>query len=359
MLRSHATLLALTFALVSCGSRALDLDGQVGAQPIVTASTDPQVFANLQEGVAQIAVDGERLYWAGWGQKDATSWALRSCGKQSCASDVITYSATQNEPVSGPFALQGGEIFWLAYLAGMPHVVDILACPVSGCVGQPRLLVGNSNAMSLTVDEVNAFYAAGSDTSSVQIYRVPLAGGSPPAALAALSRGDVYELAMHGDYLYWTFTTSSPSGLGDIQRIRKDGTAAVETLLSNQVAPTSLAFDDNYLYWSKYSDVGALYRWPVSGAAIAPESLVGAVRSPSAVVVDGGQVYFAYELDAFDAAFTHCPVAGCNGFQALAHDLEAGLAIDDRYVYTALTNQALDSSDFRSRPTVQIHRFEK
>jgi hypothetical protein len=77
--------------------------------------------------------------------------------------------------------------------------------------------------------------------------------------------------------------------------------------------------------------------------------------------VDGGQEYFQYDDAALGNSLASCTLPRCQPSAPIAHGLDDWnvVAIDDRYIYTATTDQ-MQSPDARwDFPSAQIRRFAK
>ena len=91
------------------------------------------------------------------------------------------------------------------------------------------------------------FYFA---SSSIGIGRVDLAGTNLNEHYVTLSGGQPRDLAIRGDYLYWTIQTDGASSA--IGRVKTDGTDLNESYidLGTEAEPNALVIKGPYIYWT-------------------------------------------------------------------------------------------------------------
>jgi hypothetical protein len=362
--------LLLPIAVLACGSKAIDLDGETGA---IIASPDPTVLGTVRESVGQIAVDDARVYWLAVNQPNtpanAGEWTLYGCDKPQCASSLVTYS-TRVSPNAG-FGVRGGEIYWFEFGAtsngGVSAVqgtnrMNVMASSTTGAPA-PRVIASDDWPTASFFDDDAIYYSVDNE-----IHALALPDGGSPETLATLTAQPALTLRAQGDYLYWVAAFAQSTG--SIQRTRKDGTSAVETLadslqidaLANPFGPAGgLALDASYFYWVENVLAGSIKRCPVAGCAGAPEALLSPVRSPTGLWLDGTNAYFLHEVDAYSYVISRCTIDQCAPNTPLAADVAGTnlFAVDDQYLYTVTTSQNLAPSDSLLSPVAQIRRFAK
>jgi hypothetical protein len=210
------------------------------------------------------------------------------------------------------------------------------------------------------------------DSVSQAIERIPYPGAAQPQPVA----GPVnypQSLAVHGDYIY-VLELSSLDRTTTLRRARSDGSTGFETVAEglkiiggtavNEGGPvtyTNLAFDATYVYWTSNTLTGSIQRCPLSGCVGGPESLTTAIRAPTALRLDGGKAYFQYSDLSLGNTLTSCSVPHCEPTLPIAHGLDDWnvVAIDDRYVYTATTDQTISAELRWDFPAAQVRRFPK
>jgi len=165
-----------------------------------------------------------------------------------------------------------------------------------------------------------------------------LDGGTPNDALEvgssfilAVDPGAPSSLALDQDYVYWTSYVS-----GTIQRIPKSGGSPQLLTTVHALGVPSLDVDDTSVYFSAYDDtgvttyVGSLPKAGGTVTVIAPQQ--GAARG---VKVSGGFVYWLVDPQTGAGGVARAPIGG-GAVQAItptSYASDAWLAVDDKYVY--------------------------
>ena len=355
----HFSKLALPLLMAACGSHPVDLDHST-----LTPSADPTSVGTVREQVMQIAVDGERLYWSGSANylngSSAGPLSLHGCAKSDCVGTFITYGNSTASPI---FAVQRGEIYWLRDDAQGGS--DLVASSVSDPSATRVVLTRTQSVLMMAVDSRSVYVSDG-----VTISSVPLGGAARATQLAMITGGYASTLQVQGDYLYWLGSVGQIHGT--VQRSRTDGTGTLETVASGFELDSStqgtwrfnlggMALDRDYVYWGVNVNAGSIQRCPLAGCTGAPEVMATPIRAPSAVLVDGGKLYFQHETDAFQYAVSSCTFGHCDQPTTLAERVNTPnvLALDDRFLYTATTGQDLSPTDQQVTPVAQLRRLPK
>ncbi len=372
MLRELAIL--PTLLALGCSSSV-----ELSAPPHLTASSDPTVLAVINEQVLKIAVDDERIYWLGSlvGSNGYAydSGTLHSCEKQNCVGSLMTYGVAGSAFLGSPIGLAGGQVYWWAQGAGY---AVLNACHVSGCGHGARTV---SSQVPEFVAQPAAFsadyaYIASPPVTGDELVmlRIPLPGNdAQPEPLFAMDASgvdpsrcptcDIQAMAVQGDYLYWQGLGESDTATSTIQRARIDGSGEVEILADHLGIDHSaaLTLDASHVYWSDDVLSGSIVRCPLSGCVGAPESLVGPVRLPTTLQVDGPNLYWQQDTTASGAVISSCAPTSCVPSEPIARGVDgiAVLAMDDEYLYTATTAQKLDPYFDWPNPSASIRRIRK
>jgi len=357
---------------VSCGNRSVELS----TPPRLQASTEPTTLGSINEHVGALAVDDQRLYWSGAYagadyESGTTGIALHSCEKDRCTESLVTYDSSRVDTDWG-FGLHEGAIYWIRHkILTNGDSWDIASCAVAGCDGAPHVLYTTQGGFSapLTYGSDAIYFGDGTWRA---INRLSYSGAGQPQ-LVATADGDLVSLAVNGDYLY-SLESSEDDRAVTLRRIRSDGSTPFETVAagleilrttavgySPYVEYVNLAFDAAYVYWTSNTLTGSLERCPLAGCVDTPEVIASPIRSPTAPRVDGGQEYFQYDDAALGNSLASCTLPRCQPSAPIAHGLDDWnvVAIDDRYIYTATTDQ-MQSPDARwDFPSAQIRRFAK
>jgi hypothetical protein len=357
--------------VLSCGNRAVELS----TPPRLEPSTEPTTLGSINEHVGWLAVDAQRLYWtgafAGYNyQTGETGIALHSCEKERCAESLVTYDSSR--VANSGFGVHDGAIYWAVMTSLETLSWDIISCATTGCTGAPRVFytVPTSGA-SLLAYGPDAIYFY---DSASQIERMPYSDSAQPQSVAA-TVDYPQSLAINGDYLY-VLESSSIDPSFTLRRARTDGSTQLETIAEKlKILETTavsdgydsrpiyanLAFDATYVYWTSNTLTGSIQRCPLTGCVGSPETLTAPIRAPTTLRLDGGKAYFQYYDVSLGNTLTSCTLPHCEPSTPIAHGLDDWnvIAIDDRYVYTASTDQMPSPELLWDFPSAQIRRFPK
>ena len=366
--RLRRTALCSALLAAACQGKVVDLSNQESPE-----------LALPTEQVIQLAVDDQRLYWASFTHRGPGAF-IRSCAKQAVQESQVTYTSVESGALTS-FAVQSGQLFWFRP-AGSSW--ELVACDIAGCRSEPKIVAqlpsSNESALREAVFDDRFVYYFGESESLADgattrpILRVPLSGEQAPASVVALA-SSVISLAVHEDYLYWLgfdppndATSTNP---GSVQRVRKDGSAAPERLVSDlelvNAAPAErsahlgLAVDGDYFYWTRTALLGSIFRCPLAGCSGTPDKLASPIRFPLGLLPDGPNLYWAYRSDVSSYSIAKCESASCQpALGAIQGSTSTNvLTVDDDYLYTATTETPYDSYDQWTSITSTIRRFSK
>jgi hypothetical protein len=354
--------ISTAFLVLGCSSSV-----ELSAPPRLTASSDPTVLAVVNERVSAIAVDEQRIYWLGSvdGYEGYRGGTLHSCEKQNCVGSLVTYSAGDSN-LGSRFGLVGGQIYWLEGSAPGANVIAKLhACDVSGCGNGARTVASNIvQPNALAFDSEHAYVSVVPES----VLRFPLSGNDAQPDTVLATSGGFASLEVAGGYLYWL---GWPSGAGRaaVLRSRTDGTGNVETVAENlsvyqgafSSLQNTLAVDATYAYWSDGLLSGSVARCPVTGCTGGPEPVVGPIRLPTTLLLDGPTLYWQQGTETSGTVVSSCTVATCTPSEPLARGVDGynALAVDDEYIYTATADQKIDPNVDWFNPSANIRRVHK
>jgi hypothetical protein len=234
--------------------------------PTVGCGAEPDVLALSKDG-EYVTVDDTYLYWTSYtsvlrcpvvdceaGTETVADGAAPVTSKMGMPNALISagdnlYFATGSvASLNVDIAFMpksGGLIDWVAFthqLAGSLAVEQerilwanpdvggaILACPTSGCTGQPETIAaGQRNPTDVGADERNAYWIdAGDDSVPGDVLECTLTGCDAPKRLAAGQFGQAGGLAALSSYVYWASggrLVGNPAGDyfdGDLRRAPK------------------------------------------------------------------------------------------------------------------------------------------
>lgn len=261
----------------------------------------PELLAQDQQKLSYVAVDGERVYFAGF---DAVP-TLRACPKAGGPVEVLWEGAevaTFDLAVDSSGIYGGMTSLWRADLAGGKplelaasievdelavddtHVyattdASVVRVPKSG--GAPEVLAQVAGPSSIAVDETHAYYGAGA-----AVMRVPKAGGAVETVGSA--NFTVMHLALGSSHVYVL-----PMGQAPVVRLPKAGGTA-ETVFevpASDVAEDVFVFDDDVYYHS----VGGIDLIP--GGSGSSTTLLADEDYVYDVAADASGVYFTVRND--------------------------------------------------------------
>ncbi|HEU4410101.1 MAG TPA: hypothetical protein VFS43_32905 [Polyangiaceae bacterium] len=158
---------------------------------------------------------------------------------------------------SGALAVDGSHLYVAAYGRG-----TLSRRPKAG--GRAAALAsGLPKPVGLALDDDAVYVSCEADGS---VRRVPKAGG--PAKVIARDQINHDELALDRDYVYWA---SWEEG-GPLRRVRKDGSAPPETLLSGLRSPEGVAVDERNVYVANkgFGEVLVVPKAGVDGTVVYP-----------------------------------------------------------------------------------------
>jgi hypothetical protein len=251
-----------------------------------------------------IAVDATDVYWTNIG---SPSSAMR-CAKTGCGDQPTVVAALGGDRPNG-IALDASTV----YIATSTQALGgglILACPLSGCAGQPKQLAsGLSEPVAVAVDAARVYWA---DLADQTLRSCPLTGcvGAPDILGSML--GYVGSLAIDATNAYMTT-------LDAILVCPLAGCGTHPTMLATkQNQPFSIAVDGASVYWP---DPGAgpafkprILKCAIGGCNQSPTVVADGQVGPKAVAVDGTRVYWTDSpLNAVPGDVSACPLAGCTG----------------------------------------------
>ncbi|HEY5372681.1 MAG TPA: hypothetical protein VIK01_03305 [Polyangiaceae bacterium] len=340
----------------------------------MTSSSDPTVLAVINERVSAIVVDAQRIYWLG--SVGGSFGTLHSCEKQNCVGSLVTYGTAGNATLGSPIGVigvAGGQVYWWE-LEADNNGIALKACELSGCEHGARTVASHVVETGAAAFSADYAYVVTGYTLPGAMLRIPLTGNDaqPEQVFATggseigvgCSTCDMTSLAVQGDYLYWQGLAGQGNANSTINRARVDGGGEVEVLADHLGigSPASLTLDASYVYWSDGLLSGSIVRCPLTGCVGAPESLVGPVRLPTTVRVDGPNLYWQQATTASGLVISSCALATCAPSQPIARGVDdtAVLAIDDEYLYTATTDQKVEPGDLDwTNPSASIRRIRK
>jgi hypothetical protein len=150
--------------------RANQATGAVMTAPKDGSGTATILVDNLHMPMS-IAVDRTNVYWT----EAYSIGAIKTCGLTGCAGEPSVIAAQQ--PYAGYLKVLNGAAYWFAPEDGSPRFLDghdpipgsLLACPVTGCVSAPTVLVSHQlGPGAIAVDATHIYWTSYGEAKRVQ-----------------------------------------------------------------------------------------------------------------------------------------------------------------------------------------------
>jgi hypothetical protein len=374
--------LALAMAMSGACVRDVDLDGEGAAtsdggsnnpNSRPDAITDGVVIAiENQETTMRVAADDTHLYWlstlaGGWSDGMKSRYArIRGCAKIDCRSTIVTYDEVATEPGGAlppvqfsALAADGANVYWAQ--TRLRERRAITTCPSSGCLGAPRVIAMDVDAMTLVVDTTHVYWTSERDTA---VMRVAKSGGTPEAI--AVNEMRPGKLAVDDTHVYWI--ANSGAANASVKRVVKAGGESPVILAIEQNQAASIALDAKFVYWANAYSVGTIARCPLAGCVGAPETLATDQSDPNELLTDGRSLYWMTDVSAQNiepilGTVVHCTIDDCKStletwaVQTFAYD-GMSMALDESDLYW-VAQGAEEGSGTRFYPQATIYRHPK
>jgi hypothetical protein len=178
-------------------------------------------------------------------------------------------------------------------------------------------LGGSDGAWALALDQENVYFT----TTHGRVMQLAKAGGAPIEL--ASEQGQPIAIAVDATHVYWVNLSGgigrAPIGGGTVESSPTPGNGVY----------SALGLQGDYLYYTRYTDAGAVLRMPKTGGV--EEVLASGQIYPSGLAVDANHVYWAHLSD---QGIQRLPLAGGTPelFNA-SPNVRVGLTLDDDYVY--------------------------
>jgi hypothetical protein len=315
----------------ACGHKCLGANCIVGlCQPQLTMQIPNTVPIGL-------ASDGEYLY-ASFGvgdNPDKIESAIARVQKTNLANLQII--AVPLGPNTLRIAVDESRVFWTqgAFAedrdSGPPPrgVASASKLPDGGPHLGVMLAPNQRNPYAIAIDGTRVYWANYPDGNDVWGAAKTGAGARSLATLQFAS-----SLAVDEEYLYWPQLLPS----GSIMRASKDG-GLQQPVAENQDVPMSITVDETHVYWGTRgaSGIGSIFRAPKSGGP--PEELARQQQSPTVLVARGDHIYWmnANQGTQSDGMILRAPKAGGRALILAVNLKPYDMAVDDTHVYWSST----------------------
>jgi sugar lactone lactonase YvrE len=263
------------------------------AVAISTGDSQPTGIA-VSSGVTHV-------YW--------TDLASDAIGVSQITADTLASIPVYYEP-SGPsggaiaIVVDAHNLYWIDTTQGTVNQLPLSAMqfPRNADAGTPPqvLASGQQGARGIAVDAMNVYWTVfGTSANAGTVNKVPIGGDNSQVVTLARGEDQPSGIAVDGTdaYVYWVdqVQRAGNSAGGAVKRVSTaDGGATPEILAPNQGAPSSIALDDQYVYWTDFND-GTVQKVPRSGVGDggAIYALAKSQDTPNSIAVDSVNVYWA------------------------------------------------------------------
>lgn len=241
-------------------------DGETGPNGLV------QVYKSASSSafVAPVGMDGDYAYFA-----DGFSTAS-TLSRLSLTSGMVEKLGTMN---GGNATIRNGIVYY-ASADQTTNKVTISSAPVTDLTKTTTLVEDLTTLQqNLIVDETSVYW---SENQGGGVWSVPLAGGTPKNLASA---SQPLGMVLQGDDVYWLDFNSEY-----LERVPKAG-GTVENL-TEIFFGGPMAADADAIYWLD-SSANTLSRWALGASTPTTLASFDVFDDPDALIVDGGNVYYA------------------------------------------------------------------
>jgi len=250
--------------------------GYVGASEPVWQQ---EIFA---EGLAGPAADAVNVYFLadqgpGTGNPVPHLWDVMACPIGGCGGGPITIASAQ--PAAASIVSDGANVFWAT---GYAPNGALMACAVGGCAGAPTQIASGA-VNGIAVDTTNVYWTTG---AAVMTCPKTGCGATPTTLVSGLTYA--FSIAVDATSVYWTTDTA-------VMKCAIGGCAVPTTLADGQNGPHSIAVDGQNAYWATGAsyEAGTVFKCSVNGCCNQPQTLASNVPTVTGIAVGPSSVYWS------------------------------------------------------------------
>ncbi|APR88558.1 Putative serine/threonine-protein kinase pknH [Minicystis rosea] len=274
----------------------LDCTSCAAACASAACAPTPLATSKDADGPWAVAVMDGDVYWV---NKLGGTVARRTLG--SAAPEVLTAVVA---PVA--IAAAGGSVVWA-------EQDGLWGCPAEACDANKKKIFGSVAPGSLQGVALDGQFVYFTDRGDGQltgkVVRCAIDGCAAPLEIVT---GQVapQAITLSGAFVFWTDAGNGEAN-GNVYRASTTG-QGVTQITGNLVSPSAVAADDMYVYFTRSSPDGRVFRCPHgAGYCDAPEDLAHAaapLAQPIDLALVGGRIYWT---ERGDGALRSCPQDGC------------------------------------------------
>ena len=334
---------ALLLATSACANRNDESKGLVDWE--AQERGDATLVVALREKVSRVDVDAKRIYWVGEGPSAelGSRGSLRSCLKDDCLDGIVTYMDHVHGEDVGPFVTDGDTIFWatdLVHFSSAAAYNTIVACPTSGCDGEPRVVKREVSATALALGE-HLYWTR--DYFS-RLFRCSPGDCEGSTVLLLETEGEPRAIRLDATHAYWIEDST-------LRRAPLDDFTQVNVIAKNQDHAYDLGVSGGNVYWTNRFYLGPVSTCPVTGCDDSPSVVAADQIRPWNIAVSGAGVFWTTDMLGERPGLYRCPANGCSGDPELVGSPAIDVAVDEAHVYWSATDPRTDASGaVRRRP---------
>ncbi len=275
----------------------------------------------------RLAVRGPSAYWI------LDNGTVRTCVIATCAATLVTIATGYPKAgVPSGIAVDATHVYWTVNLnSTVFRAAPTAAAPVEAF----WQVTPGSYPYGIGVDATNVYWTT---QAPDQVRSCPANGppcGDASVLLASSPVGFTRPLAMNDTQVFW-LSGDRNDDAGAVFAVNKDGGAAV-ALRYDTPGPRGIAVHGNAAFVTSWLEPtggaeGIVFRIGTTSTELARNQ-----PKPSSIAVDDDNVYWA-NLD--DGTIRRCAIAGCNSKEtifAVIKGTPESIAVDDNAVYVADT----------------------
>ncbi|MGC4093090.1 MAG: hypothetical protein QM756_35420 [Polyangiaceae bacterium] len=278
--------------LSACGGNSLDSLDRAG----IDNGNQEHVLYRPKDEVFALRSDAERLYWKSGVLSTITG--LRGCVAAACDETVVTYTDGKRNndgtPLVKGFTVEAGTLYWVQ--TRNESLQSIVSCPVTGCTGEPTVVVAEVyGAESLLVRGNTVYWSSPKDSA---LLSCSLVGCTQPAVLALNQEfvggfTDLAALVAGERNIYW-------SNGEQVMSAALDGRSPPSVFAANQKGLGSLAVNATHVFWQRGEAAKTIVSCPLDGCEGEPTVVVADELSTISLVADASRAYWI-AADGFDS----------------------------------------------------------
>lgn len=298
------------------GQCAVDKDCLSGFCDLNIGRCGAQVLASNQQAPQTVAVDGNNVYWATYGDGTTNGSVMKLQTNPTLGTTPVplvnTEPGANGIAIDGAWPFAANFVYWSSNTSIRRKRADNTGAVETIATAQQAGIGIALNPAYSTLFWANSDGSIKKASTSMPFNVLPV---------GSLTSGFDQHIAADGTFVYWT-----QPNLGAIYKNNGGGNVMVVTGQN----PWGIAVDAGSLYWSDKGS-GKVQRMPVAGGSVI--DLAFNLNQPTEIAIDASYVY-AVENVNNNARVLQIPI-GAGTMKVLASGMNRcrGVAVDDQWVY--------------------------